>query len=170
MRIRTAVLGLMTAGALAAAAPAGAAIGPVTGAKLSLQASSKPICPLTVDGTVPMTQSEAQALITSGHHIVVRLWGEDPYSDDLLAEYHLWRASILERSYISVTSKGLRFRVRARETARRLDEDNVHDLDGDELYAGVRLVDGRGRTVRAAETNRVYGTFAHWSQWTGYCG
>jgi hypothetical protein len=33
------------------------------------------------------------------------------------------------------------------------------DLGEDDLYAGVRLVNSRGQTVRAAETNRVWGHF-----------
>ena len=33
------------------------------------------------------------------------------------------------------------------------------DWGMDELYAGVRLVNSIGRTLRSAETNRVYGSF-----------
>jgi hypothetical protein len=35
-------------------------------------------------GDVKMSPAEAQDLINSGHTVVIRLWGDDTFSDDLL--------------------------------------------------------------------------------------
>jgi hypothetical protein len=146
---------LMTLGVAAApadavaAAPADAAIGSLT-AQLSMSRSGSYLYNVNVSGTVPMTQAEARSLIGSGHKVVYRLWGDDPVSDDFL-----WGP--VDTELVS-TPLGLQFTGLGLTLNRSfLNEDNDLPDYRDEIYAGVRLVDSRGATVRSRETNRVGG-------------
>jgi hypothetical protein len=155
----TVALGLTAIGLTVA--PADAAIGPVTGAKLTVK-SLGPIavsCEVSVDGLVTMTQAEAQALIDSGHRVVVRVWGEDPIDDDLmLGPYYLTQILPRASGYIAATPQGLRFHKDTAVKGAQLNEDaGALGGTGDELYAGVRLVNAAGTTIRSGETNRVGG-------------
>ena len=40
---------------------------------------------LTISGNLSMTRAEAQALIDSGHKVVVHVWGEGPYTAKISA-------------------------------------------------------------------------------------
>lgn len=142
-----------------AAAPTEAAIG-VVRAKLVI----KPLGPnyhVSVDGVVKMTQAEAQGFINSGHKVVVRVWGEDPISDDLLlGPYFLTPGNSVAVQTGSITAmpQGLAFRWSRRATRGQLDEDYAPEtssvFDDDDVYAGVRLVNSDGTTIRSGETNR----------------
>lgn len=131
------------------AGPASAAIGPGA-AELTVSPHKPGYHNVAVFGKVSMSQTEAQSLIDSGHKIVLRVWGEDTFSDDLMiGPYNA-------TSFTSPVSNGLEFhKVLIGVNDNRLNE----DWGRDELYVGARLVDSRGRTVRAFETNRVYGSF-----------
>ncbi len=130
------------------AAPANATIGPIT-ANLTVTRVQPGYYDVRVEGVVPMTAAEARGLIDSGHKIVLRLWGDDPVSDDLLHGPY-------ESGFFVVPDKGLGIRrVLLRMSHRVLNE----DLGGDELYVGVRLVNSTGATIRSRETNRVNGDF-----------
>jgi hypothetical protein len=141
------------------ALPAGAAIGPVS-ARLTvtfLGGTSEP-CGVAVDGLVRMSQTEAQTLVDTGHRVVVRVWGEDSFADDLLlGPYTLTRRKPWNASqYIAAAPGGLKIHLRDEVYGSDLNEDLYPDpAMRDELYAGVRLVDSAGRTVRSGESNRV---------------
>lgn len=131
------------------AGPANAAIGPGA-AELTISPYSPGYHNVAVFGKVSMSQAEAQNLLNSGHKIVLRVWGEDTFSDDLqIGPY-------TATSFTSPVSNGLEFhKVLLAINDNRLNE----DWGRDELYVGARLVDSRGRTVRSFETNRVNGYF-----------
>ena len=40
---------------------------------------------LSIAGSLPMSQAEAQALIDTGHKVVLHLWGEGPYTATIAA-------------------------------------------------------------------------------------
>jgi hypothetical protein len=40
---------------------------------------------LSIAGTLPMSQAEAEALIDNGHTVVLHLWGEGPYTATISA-------------------------------------------------------------------------------------
>ena len=85
-----------------------------------------------VEGTVTMPPSEAQSLIDRHYNVVIRLWGEDGFSDDLrLGPYSpdFASASI-------VFPGGLYFKSQKLVGNSVLNE----DWGGDEIYAGVRLL------------------------------
>jgi hypothetical protein len=98
-------------------------------------------------GRVSMTQSEAQYLINTRHNVVIRLWGEDPASDDLLLGP--------DNAPDDALSGGLYYSVAYKLPNSRLNE----DWGEDDLYAGVRLVQPNSVTLRSAESNRVWGYF-----------
>ena len=138
------------------AAPAGAAIGPITGAKLTItkgaRAGTHNVAVL--DGVVPATQAEAQALVNSGHRVEFRLYGDDPVRDDL--RIGPYAATSFVPAAPDFQPMGLQFRkVLLNVSDRRLDE----DIGGDELYVAIRLVDRAGKTVRSGRTNKVSGNF-----------
>ena len=147
---RTIVLGIATVTLVIAlsAAPAEAAIGSIT-AKLTVTRVQPGYSDVRVEGVVPMTEAEARGLIDSGHKVMLRLWGDDPVSDDLLHGPY-------QSGFFVVPDKGLGIRrVLLRMSHRVLNE----DVGGDELYVGVRLVNSAGATIRSRETNRVNGYF-----------
>lgn len=149
---------------VAVAGPANGAPGPLT-VKLSVNSIKAPYarysCEVTVEGLVAMSQAEARALLDSGHRVVIRIWGEDPIHDDLLlGPYILTRGGVpaWDRTYTSATASGLQLRLKVVVASVELDEDSYPDPGlRDELYAGVRLVDASGTTIRLGETNRIGG-------------
>ena len=153
-RIRTALAALTIAVAAGAAtggvAPAEAAIGPMT-AKLTVSPYKPGYHNVAVFGTVKMPQAEAQALLASGYRIQMRLWGDDPWFDDLLI------GPYYPEFGPAATPNGLEFhRVMIGINDRRLNE----DPEGfDELYVGARLVNAAGQTIRSTETNRWFDRF-----------
>ncbi len=101
------------------------------------------------------TQQDVTELKGSGHRVIMRVWGDDPSSDDLLR-------GPFEATYFA-SSLGLGFSTNLRMYSFQLDED-IATLDPyipgtDELYVGVRLINSQGETVRLVETNRVRGNF-----------
>jgi hypothetical protein len=100
-----------------------------------------------VYGQVGMSQIDAQSLINSRYNVVIRLWGDDPASDDLLMGPY--------DSTMSAGYYGLYYSIANKVPNSLLNE----DWGGDEVYAGVRLVQPNTVTLRSAETNRVYGSW-----------
>ena len=160
---------LSTIGALAAAvtvmafsaAPANAAIGSVSGSLSVLNWQTSDPCgdaryKWRVQGYVAMTYAEAQAIVYNSYpyQILVRLWGEDPYSDDKLAEKYV-SAGQTRASY-----RGLEFDTYGTTSTMVLNEDPERPWGEDELYAGIRFLKN-GVTLRSVETNRVYREFWH---------
>ncbi|MHA6783173.1 hypothetical protein ACVGOW_19565 [Pseudonocardia saturnea] len=103
-----------------------------------------------VTGHVPMTAAEASALIGSGHRVVFRLWGSDTFDDDFIGGPYTMS--------VRASSRGLEFTGTRRLATGALDEDGGC-IGIDEVYAGVRLLDRNGSTVRKAETDK------HVEQW-----
>ncbi|WP_219419006.1 hypothetical protein [Pseudonocardia nigra] len=144
-----------------AAAPAQAAITGMS-AKLTVTAqNSNDLYWVAVEGVVNMPQAEAQAKIASGHTMQLRLWGDDPSSDDLqYGPYFNGGGSGGGSGQLWAASDGLHFFRTIRLPGYKLDEDNGwYEGDGDELYVGVRFVTAGGSTLKSAETNRVHGYF-----------
>ena len=129
-------------------APASAAVGSMTADLELTQVAGKPgYVWVRVWGNVTMSRTEAQGLINSGHDVVIRLWGEDQFSDDLLGGLYTptrW-----------ANHDGLRFALAHKTHISLLNE----DWGEDELYAGVRLLYPNTQTLRSAETNRLFGSF-----------
>lgn len=98
-----------------------------------------------VTGHVQMTAAEASALIGSGHRVVFRLWGSDTFDDDFIGGPYTMS--------VRASSRGLEFTGTRRLATGDLDEDGGC-IGIDEVYAGVRLLDRNGSTVRKAETNK----------------
>jgi hypothetical protein len=114
-----------------------------------LQQLSYP-CYVHLQGTLSTgTRLEAQRLVFSGHRIVMRLWGDDPVSDDFLYGPQTFSFDVNPCCATTWTT----FKWGRWINSRELDDDNWPD--GDEVYAGIRLVDSRGRTIRSVESNRV---------------
>ena len=135
------------------AAPAAAAISSMT-ARLAYSRGFDGRYTVQVTGLVRMPDTEARNLIATNHGVVWRLWGEDPISDDLLA-------GPLTTTTSTFAGVGLRFRGSVVLTGSELNEDAAHAPfdEIDDLYAGVRLVNSRGQTVKSVESNRVRGRF-----------
>lgn len=147
---RTAVALSVAAVAAAAgmsATSAEAAVGQPSG-ELTVGPFSPGYHNVAVFGVVPMSRAEAQSLVDGRHRIVLRLWGEDTFSDDrLIGPY---------AATLVPTDKGLEFhKVLLQVDGDRLDE----DWGQDELYVAMSLVNANGSTIRSARTNRVTGRF-----------
>ena len=151
-RIRTAIAGIAAAVAVmivaVPAAPADAAVGSMTA---NLRVTPVEGVPgyswVHVYGQVGMSQAEAQDLINRHYNVVIRLWGDDPASDDLLMGPY---TPVVSAAYF-----GLSYSIANKVPNSLLNE----DWGGDEIYAGVRLVQPNTTTLRSAETNRVYGSW-----------
>jgi hypothetical protein len=130
------------------AAPADAAVGSMTtGLRVTPVVGQPGYHWVHVYGNVKMSQAEAQHLMNEGHNVVVRLWGDDQFSDDLLmGPYSAVRGA---------NHDGLWFSIANKVPNTLLNE----DWGQDEIYAGVRLVQPNTQTLRSAETNRVVGSF-----------
>ena len=146
LAVAAAAVAVMTVGL--PTAPADAAVGSMTANLRVTPVSGQPGYQwVEVWGNVRMSQTEAQDLINSHHNVVIRLWGEDSFSDDLLMGP--------DTPATWANYDGLRFAIANKVPNSLLNE----DWGGDELYAGVRLVYPNTTTLRSAETNRVYGSF-----------
>ena len=100
-----------------------------------------------VTGFVSMTQSEAQSLLNQRYNVVIRLWGDDAFSDDLLLGPY-------SPAEVYADSSGLRFKALNYVGSSLLNEDPGWGVV-DEIYAGVRLLRPDTSTLRSAETNRI---------------
>ena len=105
------------------------------------------------------------------------MWGDYPVSDDLIqgpvdipsqaqAPAKLSPQCIIENqpgnvvgSYFYRVSEGLTIRGCLRKSSmfRALNEDDTFPDYRDEIYAGVRLLNAQGATVKSAETNLATG-------------
>jgi hypothetical protein len=140
-------------------APADAAIG-IVRARLAAE-YHHPNWNVSVSGVVKMTQTEAQGLIDSGHRVLIRIWGEDLIRDDLLLGPYYLTQFRGRYGYITATPQGLAFQLSVVAKGSELDEDDDPWAPGghnDEIYAGVRLVNSDGATIRLRETNRLGST------------
>jgi hypothetical protein len=151
--IRTAAVGAISLGIAVgvAAAPAEAASG--AKATLGVVNEGTGYYWIPVDAVFPMSRAAAQDAINHGYTVQMRLWGDDPSSDDLQFTYpqpiSMWAGD-----------DGLHAGRSARVARSVLDEDNGwYEGDGDELYVGVRVVNPNGSTTLSVESNRVTGTF-----------
>jgi hypothetical protein len=160
---RVAAIAFAVAGfaAVSTAAPASAYMT----ANLSIGSTMQSdICSVGLYGDFPMSKSEAQAKINAGYGVVVRIWGDDQYYDDLLAgPYRLGPyGHTISYGQVWATDNGLQYVIRMDMTASRLNEDSVPGNPYDEMddiYAGVRMVNKGGSTIAKVESNRVYGFF-----------
>jgi hypothetical protein len=98
--------------------------------KLSVTPTQPGFQRVSISGRVTMTEAEAQGLIDTGHKVVLRLWGEDPFYDDLLLGPYTAAAS--------ATWAGLEFH-------KELLLLGNSDLDEHQLHVGAQLVDPAGR-------------------------
>ena len=146
---------------VAFSAPADAAIGQPS-AQLNINIPpghpETPLCRVLVNGHVPMSPAEAQQLIASDHRIAIRIWGDDPVSDDLLGGPFYLVAGGANR-WIKASAVGLSFGLYVVIQASVLNEDIETHIAIDEIYAGVRLVNSSTATIRSAESNRKWGWF-----------
>ena len=112
---------------------------------------------LHVQGLVNVTPSGGQviqSLIQKGYRFEIRIWGDDPSSDDLLLGP--FRPQMLYMFDQSFNAGGLGYVLDANNIPNRwLDEDNSRFDDQDEIYAGIRLLDPSGKTIRSIETKRL---------------
>ena len=137
------------------AAPADASIGRMTGSLRIVPGAKKHVFNVKVRGVVRMPQAEAQSLIDSGHRMLIRIWGSDPFIDDVEL---VWTAAPV------ATSRGLEYDSVRITSEGDLDEDIE---GGDELYAGIRLTTATGKSLKAVQSNTWYGRF---SRFAGYGG
>ena len=158
---RAVVLGLVVmAITLGVATPqASAAIGTMQ-AKLTITRYKAGYSNVAVFGHVPATQGEARALLNGGAKVVMRMWGDDPVSDDLL--FGPYDATEFVPASPDFQPMGLHFhKVLIGVPNSKLDEDTGgYDTEGDELYVGVRLLSRSGGTIRSRETNRENRSFS----------
>jgi hypothetical protein len=155
-KVRTAIAACAASLAVAllgfSAAPAQAHVGPIS-AKLTVKRYRADTYTVSTTGVIPMSQAEAQELISGGHKFVWQLWGDDGVSADPLGGP--WGPPYTT----SATAQGLAFNLSGRFRSSRLDEDDSRFDDRDELYADVLLLNSRGVTVRPGKSNRVYGRY-----------
>jgi hypothetical protein len=157
-RIRRTAVALSVAAATTAAglsaAPADAAIGPVS-ARLSVAPNIQRYS-VDVTGVIRMSQAEAQDLIDRDYRVVWKLWGDDPVYNDLLFGP--------DPASITATPRGLEFSGTRVTTGGVLDEDDSVFDDHDELFARVSLVKGYvngrpGPSVKSGDSNNVGGYY-----------
>jgi hypothetical protein len=135
------------------AAPAEAAVGSISPASLSVSAPSNGLRTVVVSGVVrTSSRTEALQLYGNGYRVVYRLWGDDPSSDDLL-----WDLSYV--SNYDAEPDGLHFSGVIVMQSSYLNEDTCWCDDRDEVYAGIRLINSSGTSIRSAESNRTYGYY-----------
>lgn len=150
LRSRLARTALITAAAIGFAAgsgasPADASIGQIQARINIVPTNTSGWHNVRVTGHIPMTQSEAQGLVASGHYVAMTLWGEDPGPDDLV-DYLIGR-----RWWPS--ARGLEFSVVRDVRDSKLNE----DWGTDEVYSAVRLCNSDQTLIRS------YNTFS-WTQ------
>jgi len=106
---------------------------------------------IPVDAVFPMSQAAAQDAINHGYHVEMRLWGDDPSSDDLQFTY--------PNANISAQADGLHASRSARVPNSVLNEDDSWTDNTDELYVGVRVVGPNGNVALKVESNHITGRF-----------
>jgi hypothetical protein len=116
---------------------------------------------VTVDAFVRLEPGENPDL--TNHKVAIRLWGEDPVSDDLLSGPVYVSPALPDKppnprcGYFYRDGGFLKIRgcVGKPKTFLNLNE----DWGEDEIYAGVRVLNPAGATLRSAETNRITGSY-----------
>lgn len=102
---------------------------------------------VTVEAVARMTQSGAQQFIdVPGEEAIFRLWGDDPSSDDQLAERR--------PDVVWASAQGLGLRGAFTVPWSTLDSEDP-SYEADEWYAGIRLSDVRGPGEHTVETCRL---------------
>jgi hypothetical protein len=153
-KILTAIATLIAALSVAVmidAAPANASIGSMS-ASLSVSPAGSGLYNVRVSGVV-RTSTYAEAFTLSQQRSVVfRLWGDDPISDNLL-----WGPDYFAE-YLA-RPDGMYFSANLVLRRSFLNEDNHWTDNRDEVYAGVRLLNSSGSTIKSAESNRVVSYF-----------
>jgi hypothetical protein len=151
LAVLAAAVGIMTVAMPAASADA--SVGSITPASLSVSGPSNGLRTVVVSGVVrTSSQAEAAQLYANGYRVVYRLWGDDPTSDDLL-----WDTSYM--SNYDPEPDGLHFSNVLVLQSSYLNEDTCWCDDRDEVYAGIRLINSSGSSIRSAESNRTYGYY-----------
>jgi hypothetical protein len=116
---------------------------------------------LDVKGVVAMSQAAAQDSINHGYTVMLRYWGDDPNSDDLLY-------GPIAAPNVFAATDGLHFQHNVTLPHSVVDEDNTFGVlddpaglgqEQDELYVGARFLDPSGNTVSLVESNRINGVF-----------
>jgi hypothetical protein len=110
---------------------------------------------VAIDGIVTLSQTAAQDAINHGYHILLRYWGDDTNSDDLLTGPRYPKTTF-------AAADGLHFHDQVTFNHALLDEDsgtfeNIGDGGIDEIYVGARLIDPNGTEVSKVESNRIEG-------------
>jgi hypothetical protein len=102
---------------------------------------------VTVEVMANMTQSSAREFIDHpGEEAIFRLWGDDPDSDDQLAEKR--------PDVVWASSQGLGLRGAFTVPWSTLDSEDS-PIEADEWYAGIRLQDVRSGLEHKVETCRL---------------
>jgi hypothetical protein len=148
--------GAVTAATVAAAALAVGAASPAqaaTGARatLGVVAEGTGYYWIPVSGVFPMSSAAAQDAINHGYTVQLRLWGDDPVSDDLQYTY--------PNADLYADTDGLHFSRSARVPRSVVNEDSSWTDNHDELYVGARAVGPGGNVALKVESNRVGGYF-----------
>jgi hypothetical protein len=117
---------------------------------------------LFVDGELFVSETLAHGLVDSGHRFQMRIWGDDPASDDRITGLFTpglrGTPEAFQNPHLGTfffTTHGLGFRIKAMVKRKQLNE----DWGEDEIYAGVRLVNSDGTTIRDGHSNVVR---RHW--------
>jgi hypothetical protein len=139
--------------------PRAVTIGSMDSPVLSIFSTSHTASLVRVQGlirTTPFDVPGIRVLIDQGYRVQVRIWGDDPVYDDLL------RGPVTAEIYPAsdgpaFTEGGIGFLAEIPVSNGVLDEDDSIFDDRDEIYAGVRLLDPSGNTIRSGETRRLYG-------------
>jgi hypothetical protein len=99
---------------------------------------------VVVEAIAAMPQSDAQLFVDRpGSEAIVRLWGDDQYDDDLLAEFR--------PDYYWAAPEGLGIRGSVEVAESVMDEDVLLG-ETDEYYVGIRLTDIRNGSEHKVET------------------
>ena len=163
------VLTLATALAIALPAAPASALGTMR-ATLAIKDVPQHVCgnlvcaarwDLDVDAFVPLAPGENLDLST--HRVAVRIWGDDPVSDDAVYGPKYITTALPAKppdhrcDYFYRDGGFLKIHVCVHRSKYFLSLNE--DVGRDEIYAGVRLLAPSGATISSAETNRVNGSY-----------
>lgn len=149
---RTAAAGALAAGAVFGLGGTSAQANTGAHATLGVVPEGNGYYWIPVSGVFPMSRAAAQDAINHGYTVQLRLWGDDPYSDDLKFTYPT-------DMVMSAQDDGLHFSRSARVPRGVVNEDDSWTDNYDELYVGARAVGPSGNIVLKVESNRVSGYF-----------
>lgn len=153
---RVAIIGITTVGLTlgVTVGPAQAATAFPMSAVLSITSVGGGASRVVVSGFITLTEGQKRVVFRGGAKVVVRMWGDDSFSDDLLygpATAQLTDVQLSTRTGVSYTLDLPRF-----PNSVLNEDDGLFDDGLDEIYAGVRLIAPDGTTTtQSRETNRV---------------